>query len=62
MVKVFNSSPPACSCEIIPVWDINTKHDRGNGKMIMMTIEYNSDLCACCSKGINKPLREICPF
>ena len=28
--------------------------------MIMMTIGYDSDLCAHESRGINKPLREMC--
>lgn len=28
--------------------------------MIMMTIGYDSDLCAHQSRGINKPLKEMC--
>lgn len=39
--------------------DINTKNYGGNGEMIMMTIGYNSDLCAHDSKGMHKQLKKM---
>lgn len=37
--------------------DINTNNYE---EMIMMTIRYNSDFCVHYSRGVRKPLREMC--